>query len=447
MSKLAYHRRSAGVTEITERFFKRGHSAERRKLTERKRWLLCFAKYLWVLVLAPKVIQLPVCLYFLCMAIFAKAEPVRFSRSSLLLLLATSLQATAVACQVAQGVIDFERVFAAINTFSVWFVGIGIYALAINEHWGKEDLKLLGKYLIFNFAVLVAIYVFSRVTSVKNVTILGMNYRITGLDFSEMALDSGSGVRFRGMMGTALAPSHLFLLSLPVCVLAFSFQNKWRLLWLGIFVGAYVAVMATHSRAGILMDSICVLLCFFCLVTSEEKTRNIAKPLIIITLCLVFLLILVNYQTVLEALNDLFNSRAGSNRARFDMYEASIEKVLNESPFIGIGIKYMINSIPYGSHCTYIGIFYKSGILGTVFYVAGFFGVLVTLYRNCKDIQGGRYLFAACLCYFGFLLFSDLDSSNWVICLAFLTWGVLSKLKINDSLICTKEAESEEHAS
>ena len=66
--------------------------------------------------------------------------------------------------------------------------------------------------------------------------------------------------------------------------------------------------------------------------------------ILIIIFCIVYCLI--NIYDILNIFQNLFNSRQGSNSARFLIYKKSIEKTLIESPIIGIGIKYMLGDFP-----------------------------------------------------------------------------------------------------
>ena len=393
-------------------------------------WLLCFAKYLWVLVLLPKTLQLPICLYFVIRARMACGAKLKFNHMALFLLFGSCVQAVAVLSQVLLGATDTARIYAAINTCCLWFIGVEIYALAVAEQWNDYEIRRFGKLLLFNFAVLSSLYLLSVVTNIKTISLMGMNYNLVGADYIEFAFGSGDlSQRFRGFMGTALAPSHLFLISMPICVVTYRKGLKRPLVCVCLCVITFVAIIETHSRSG-------VIFCFICLVTSiaywavtSKKYSKILKTAVMIAVCIAIMIVLFHFNDINTFLTNLMNSRAGSNRVRFQMYEASINKVLSESPLIGIGIKYLINSIPYGSHCTYIGLLYKSGILGTIFFTLGFIGLHRRLYKSCKRYDSGWLIYICCLAYFGFLLFADLDSSDWTITLAFLVWGALTAMR------------------
>ena len=104
---------------------------------------------------------------------------------------------------------------------------------------------------------------------------------------------------------------------------------------------------------------------------------------------------------------------------------------------IGIGIKYMLGDFPYGSHCTYIGIFYKTGLFGTLLFVIGIAMMCINIWNNISNKETGRLAYIMILSYFGLLIFSDIDASNWVLSLAFICYGLLNNR--NFTSICLEK--------
>ena len=142
----------------------------------------------------------------------------------------------------------------------------------------------------------------------------------------------------------------------------------------------------------------------------------------------------MKYKELYEAFYSFFNSRGGSNEARFEVYTRSINKAWTESPLIGIGIKYMVDGfIPYGSHSTYIGVFYKVGIIGSVAFAIGIWNEISYVRRRLKCNEYGLYIFLQFLLYFFFLVFADIDGVNWVMVSIVSMWGTISRLELNNN--------------
>lgn len=122
------------------------------------------------------------------------------------------------------------------------------------------------------------------------------------------------------------------------------------------------------------------------------------------------------------------NMRVASNGMRSYIYTSSITRMLRENPFIGIGIKDMIAQYgyPYGSHSTYIGVFYKTGIAGGLIYI------LSILYISTKTLKSKsktnlHFLFkVSIVCALILMCVEDIDGTNWAI---FLMYFLLSQLR------------------
>ena len=106
---------------------------------------------------------------------------------------------------------------------------------------------------------------------------------------------------------------------------------------------------------------------------------------------------------------------------------------LDNSPVFGMGIKDLIDSgsIPYGSHSTYVGLFYRTGFLGIVLFAAvlfACFGEIVKL-GNLRLIDL-LWVFSALL----FVAFEDVDGVNWVLPVLFVFILFLMKRGIGRTL-------------
>ena len=82
---------------------------------------------------------------------------------------------------------------------------------------------------------------------------------------------------------------------------------------------------------------------------------------------------------------------------------------------------------PYGSHSSYLGYFYKTGIVGGILYLLSFLLKSMGLIgwkinTSWKDVF--RFSF---FCVLVWMILEDLDGVNWSICLFYAYMGILWK--------------------
>lgn len=119
--------------------------------------------------------------------------------------------------------------------------------------------------------------------------------------------------------------------------------------------------------------------------------------------------------------------RVGSNSTRQIIYVETIH-AWKQHKFIGSGIK-AIGSLgyPLGSHSSYLGFLYKTGIVGFICVIIGF-GV------KCRKLvihlKGLDTFCATCimavLSLLIFFIFEDIDGSNWLVCVWMAMLGIIS---------------------
>lgn len=381
--------------------------------------LLVF-KYMWILVIIPKSLQLVLIAVFALLTLYKSKKIPKLNSGFLLMIL---VQIVAIGWQIIIGAADSERLMAAINTVSIWI--FGVYFLAINKRYSHSDsyYDKLSKYLLLNMVILFILFVLSKVLSMSAIRFLGQALYLKRVDYMGGSL----GSRFIGLMETPLASSHMLLFTLPLlsgyCIRE---KEKIKLTVLIVSLGLF-ATYATRSRAGTLM---CAVSYFFFILLIMRKmgiSKRIQRIFTIIMGLLAVIVLCSNYSVLIKTFADFYNSRTGSNEARFIVYMRSIEMAWNNSPFIGIGIKYMVdNFIPYGSHSTYIGIFYKTGIIGSIAFASGLWKEMRDIYINLKKSKYGFLTFIQIAAYLFFLLFADIDGINWVMVSVMSMWGIMS---------------------
>lgn len=131
--------------------------------------------------------------------------------------------------------------------------------------------------------------------------------------------------------------------------------------------------------------------------------------------------------------SSVLSYRGDSNSTRMMIYTKSINKFLAESPIWGCGIKEVISGtgLPYGSHSTYLGMFYKTGIVGGVLYLLATAIAVVKLIIQ-KDNTKFKIRITFCfLIIFALMILEDLDGANWniVIFMSLFAMNFRNKLK------------------
>jgi hypothetical protein len=395
---------------------------------------LNFFRILWILILLPKEYQFVVFAVFTVFLIIrnciVKNISLRIDKVAMFMFIAVAIQITAVFWQFFIGNVgeDFSRLYAAINTNGMWLFALFSYSIVRDKKYSETEMAFVRKWFLIDLCILVCIYFFYQFTGWSEITILGQSVKLRRMDY----LQTGTTERFSALTESVLGASCLFLLMVPTCL---TILNKWKffIVKAGVLSLFFLSVVETHSRAGIVACTPVFIIGLYYLWSKSAHYVNISKSLLHVLFIIVsfglIVFVIINFNEFLNIALSFANSRSGSNSARFDIYKTSIQKVLDESPVIGIGIKYMLGSFPLGSHSTYIGLFYKSGILGIILWVFGFASLIIGLYRKFTQYIWGVTFFIINMAYFAFLMFSDIDGVNWVIMSFFIYWGLIMNNK------------------
>lgn len=387
-----------------------------------KRSELSVFKYLWLFVILPKTAQFV--LYIVFVLVFLNKRRIKLDNISACFIGCSLVQYIAILVQVLTGSPDAERLMAAINTSSIWIIALFFFLLIRQKQsFTTRDYSLLLKYLKTNFLILFAIYIVYRVSNRSVISIAGMSLYLRKTDY----LSSGVTTRFCGLMDTVICPSHFFIIQFPLLVYLIkkTGENTWSvILWAMI---GLVPVLATHSRMGEVISFAQVFLAAYFVLNDKAISKRLINAFVILCAGVVITVAIIEFPLIKNLAVAFLNRRGGSNNARLNIYLNSIARAWKESPIIGMGIKYMLGRYPYGSHSTSIGMFYKTGILGTILFVLGMTHLYHHLWDILKDSHVGKIVLFMLLFYLAFLITSDLDTTDWVTVLFFSTVGILAR--------------------
>lgn len=354
-------------------------------------------KYLWIIILLPKPVQLGI-FTLLLMYMFIKSHYVlHLNTVSKFLLMYLTVQLIAIiANSPGQSMV---RVFAAVNTLLIWVIGVLLYGFYTKA---KLNPSLIGKYCTWNLIIL-TLMGFAMLLNVNLPGVLGRG--LMAIDWENAV----QGLRLDAYMDYPNLILIFYLVQFPFAV--YFVKSRWRVFTasLSVVLSAVPALLA-HSRAGSLLVYLCVAFAISYILGFTKKQIISA---IFLGLAISVLALLVFNDAFSSAIQHLLNARAGSTSMRQDIYTKSIMMTIHKSPIIGNGIKVEYLGYPLGSHSTYIGFLYKSGILGAFFAGTGFVFLILHFLKSAL-IGNTSIFFVVCfVSLLSFLALEDIDGSDW----------------------------------
>lgn len=374
--------------------------------------LYSIIKWLWLIVLLPKELQFV--LFGSILLWMGIKHPLRIRCFLEPFIIYAVIHLVSIFWNALAGDYELTRIFAAINTCGIWLFAL-LIAGSIEEE--NIDLDIVGYCFVRNivilFMMLLVTYLF-HITSIDYLIETRIAWRVDWIS-------SGKTMRFRGFFEYDTLVGLFVILQLPLAV-NYLVKKINVIFQLGFMIIAITPIMATLSRTGIFLSVIEIGLTSWYILDSSHisKRWKVAIKSLEIILLGVFAIVFSNQ--IYSGIYRFIFLRKGSNVARKNIYITSLLTVWNESPFIGMGIKDMTGEFPLGSHCTYIGIFYKTGFIGLFIWLFGFWQMLQYLFRRLwtnKFNKLGRYIFSNIVLFLGYLITEDLDGADWLIVLYF----------------------------
>lgn len=372
-------------------------------------------KYFWIIALLPKSIQL---VAFTIITLFLLRGRWNISKDKFLVFQAITIVLNLLAIIVS--LIRFEhetsRVFAAFNTVAITIIAVLLYSVYSRV---ELDFRRIGRYCTINSAVLLLWWIIYMFFPNKDAFHIG-GYFISAVDYFE-----GFSTRFVGMFSYANLVPFFVLISLPFILLTIKKKNKIMILL--VFCIEFAFVYYANSRTGqALVLLVFALYIYNCMLTrlkySNRKIFSMLFLLVTIALCAIC------FSMISDTLNDIWLRRTASNSMRMAIYTESLKKMWENSPLFGMGIKDLFGGsiYSYGSHSSFIGYFYKAGIIGGVTYILSFG---LKLFELIKWKKNGIYEYTYLACFCGILLWmllEDVDGANWSVCMFYVFIGIMT---------------------
>ena len=329
------------------------------KIIENKLILSIF-KWLWLIVIIPKEFQMIIFLLLSIYLLLKKNKNIRITIISASIMFYCLIYIFAILLETIRNIDEFEvlRLLAALNTNVMWLI-VAILLVTMSKHRiNKIEFDKIGKVTVINLFILFVIFVISKLLNLTEVNFLGLKLIFQTNDY----LYGIETLRFQGLFEYTALVGIFTIIQLPIACI-YLLGKKKIFFWLLILISIFPTI-SSNSR-------ICILALFielvFILFSLLRNTRILSHITLILVLLIVFkFLITKDYITILDK---IFNMREGSNNTRFLIYETSLSYFMTNSPIIGVGIKYNYFGVPLGSHSTMIGVLYKTGFLGAIFFI------------------------------------------------------------------------------
>lgn len=375
---------------------------------------------LWLIAILPKSLQLVFFLFWLTVVAIAdirdasKTQRIDFGLAMLMSMIAVHILSIALNSYGA----DQDRVMAACNTVSIWFISVAIFFFYSR---GATSLRIAAHAALFNVLVAVGLAIAASFADLS-FTFLSDERRLNVDNW----INGDRGERFVGFLEYSNLVSLMYFVMFPLSLYC---VRLWKnpILKYGYCILAMYPVFEASSRSGMLLATVELLIAFAYLAHTRAGSRVQLKSMLLLGILLV-LLVVVNWGMIVEAVSSLLASRQGSNVTRSLLYSRSIQDVFDSSPLIGRGIKFVEfpfgDSIPLGSHSTYIGILYKTGILGFTMWFLALMYELAILLRCSVDRNTKVFILAFLSVFIIFLAIEDVDGSNWSLATTFIVAGV-----------------------
>lgn len=383
--------------------------------------------FFWVIAVMPKAVQLCFFGVVLMVVVFKMGGKSKIDKFAFLQLICINIYIISVAINTIFGEHETERVLAAINTLLINCIAVTVY-VKIFSYEKTINFKKLNTLCLFNLLILVFNMLIYRFTHFfDNISIFG--HVLCGADW----INGQYKTRFYGFLDYS---------NLVVFIIFFLYPNALKKLYQNKILATlftlalFYTVYLTNSRSGLLLFLV-VVVSFFLFNYSKDLFNFIQKNKIVVFvlgILAIAILFLIGREYLLSLYNDILNMRNGSNSMRMYIYKSSMNRMIKESPIFGIGIKDMLGNFgyPYGSHSTYIGMLYKTGLVGGTIYIISIIYISIRIIKypvnNSYDyMQKIALLMIAIL-----MIVEDIDGTAWTVYFLYLFIALFFKNERNN---------------
>lgn len=243
-------------------------------------------------------------------------------------------------------------------------------------------------------------------------------------------------IRFVGFMDYPNLIIMFFMFFYPLFLSYLKYFKNYILKILLMILGI-LPIIGSFSRSGyvIMLTYLLIVSIYF---TYTKMNRNLFIAISFFSLSIFSLMIFYTnaYNEAVSIFQELLNARQGSNVSRIYLMVESIKITLVESPIIGMGVKVTsLIGYPLGSHSTYVGLFYRTGIAGVILVLPIF--VIITVKILFTRVGIDKTVIKISILMMPLLfIFEDIDGTNWLMIMYFLLVATI----FNKTTIVYKES-------
>lgn len=393
-------------------------------------------KYLWLIVILPKQAQFFIlwiwALLLVKRAYTSGGHPFHISADtfSKLILGYVIIHMLSIFFNTVTGSHDFDRVLAAANTALIWIPAVVIY-LFYRSH--TIDMEKISKYCLINCIIMIglAVAVIALGGGENKMRIPFLGRILWGGDLA--GTEKKLTFRMYGYLEYATLTVPFMLLQFPLALMSFRKLSsptgrKTAALLFGVLM--CLPIFLAKARMGYVLAGAALAagVWIFLRGRLEKRARFI---LIAIVLGSLLILFPVWKPLAVSVFRGLMNMRVGSNSTRIVIYTETLEAWLSH-PLIGCGVKDRCSwGYPLGSHCSYLGFLYKSGILGAICAMGAFalkIRQLLQMLKDhlCRTSAEHKLYIVVILLFFFFFILEDMDGADWLLCVWFGVIGIVS---------------------
>ncbi len=392
----------------------------------------------WLLGFSPFIYHLAALFYFICVLLQKKGR-LLLPKEALLLFL--TIFAYSASLLINSPFREPSRVLGSLFNLSLWVMGWMVLVSVYNDETEEEKLFSYFSWfiLISGFLALFSFVIFMKRPSLilpsllKKLLPLVGSYPIlndlTSIKF--FYLDYFFSFRFPRLVLFSPYPNAfaaLLLLSFPPALYLHYRQGQIKR-FAAISASFILCLLLSLSRMSVLAFAIALSAAVY-LFTARRKSKTywafVFAVLFAATLVFTALLPFIE--------RSLFEVRINSFQVRSNAYREALRYIIS-SPVLGIGVKprQALLPVPVGSHSTYIGLLLKSGILGTIPFIAFLVILLVKLTRGAMETDASHdrlkvlALFTSLLSMVMWMGLEDIDAPTLVAFLFFLLAGLALK--------------------
>lgn len=353
---------------------------------------------LWFAVIVPKQIVMLFSVMLLPFMIL-KYRSTKKDKIFTLIFLIGVLQIIAIFMSFFYARYSFDRYIAALNIAVIWFFSAYLYLIFKNK--GNQIPKLeiaCYRNLIVLFLISIVGIIAARLKILSGLS-LYVNDWNNGVKTTRLLCF----MEYKNCVGI------FTLVNLPLAIRYIEKIHKsdvaYYLRYAVIILGSMVAIVYSGSR-------ICLIayLLYVATIMVMIFKQKFGKRAVVVCILILMIAILFEFRDIFYELISLYNSRSASNSTRFRIYAQSISTVLNKNLLFGVGIKEYIGSYPLGSHSTYMGIFYKNGLVGLIVFIF----LLINSMKVIFSKQISPIIRYSIIAFFIVFIFEDIDGTNWI---------------------------------